>query len=157
MGLFRGVELTLSYVAHSLFRFVQLVLALTVCGLYAGDLNRARRAGKDSDGRWVYAEVTASLAAVTALIYLVPCAVRLPMAFVGDAILCVLWIALFGLFGNMYIRERAEGDAGVQRMKNAVWVDLANAMLWLLSAVGMAIFWRRNQAQRTNWTGRARV
>ena len=43
--------------------------------------------------------------------------------------LFILWIALFGLFGNMYIKEKAEGDSGVQRMKNAVWVDLVNALL----------------------------
>ena len=61
------------------------------------------------------------------------------------------------MFGNMYIHERAEGDGGVQRMKNAVWVDLVNALLWLFSAVGMAVFWARSRGGRSRWTGRAAV
>jgi hypothetical protein len=77
----------------------------------------------------VYAEVTASLSAFLALLYLIPFMSRVPFAWVADTILFILWIALFGLFGNMYIKENAEGDSGVQRMKNAVWVDLVNALL----------------------------
>lgn len=68
----------------------------------------------------VFAVVTASLAAVTALLYLIPIVVRTPFLFVWDTILFILWIALFGLFGNMYIKEDAEGNKGIKRMKNAV-------------------------------------
>jgi len=82
---------------------------------------------------------------------------RVPFAFVIDTILFILWISLFGLFGNMYIKENAEGDSGVQRMKNAVWVDLVNALLWLISAVGMVIFWIKHRGGRSRWTGRATV
>ena len=57
----------------------------------------------------------------------------------------------------MYIKENAEGDSGVQRMKNAVWVDLVNALLWLISAVGMVIFWIKHRGGRSRWTGRATV
>jgi hypothetical protein len=69
------------------------------------------------------------LSAFFALLYLIPFMSRVPFAWVVDTTLFILWIALFGLFGNMYIKERAEGDSGVQRMKNAVWVDLVNALL----------------------------
>lgn len=54
MGLVRGCEMTMSYIAHSVFRFIQIVFALAVCGLYGVDLNRANKAGKYSDGKWVY-------------------------------------------------------------------------------------------------------
>jgi hypothetical protein len=58
----------------------------------------------------------------------------------------------------MYIKEHAEGDGGVQRMKNAVWVDLVNALLWLISAVGMGVFWaQQRRGGRSRWTGRAAV
>ncbi|RDW62063.1 hypothetical protein BP6252_11496 [Coleophoma cylindrospora] len=157
MGLLNGIELTLSYILHSVFRFFQLVMALTVCGLYGVDLNKANKEGKYSDGKWVFAEVVASLAAFTAVLYMIPFFMRIPMLFVWDTILFILWIALFGLFGNMYIKEHAEADAGVQRMKNAVWVDLANALLWLISAVGMTIHWVKNRHDRTRFTGRATV
>lgn len=82
---------------------------------------------------------------------------RIGLLFIWDTILFILWIALFGLFGKMYIHEHAEGDHGVQRMKNAVWVDLVNALLWLISAVGMAVFWVQSRNGRTRWTGRATV
>ncbi|KAH6718515.1 hypothetical protein BKA61DRAFT_303244 [Leptodontidium sp. MPI-SDFR-AT-0119] len=157
MGLVRGCEMTMSYIAHSVFRFIQIVFALAVCGLYGVDLNHANKAGKYSDGKWVYAEVTAALSAFTALLYLIPFTSRIPFAFVWDTILFILWIALFGLFGNMYIKEDAEGNAGIKRMKNAVWIDLVNALLWLVSAVGMAFFWVKHRGGRSQWTGRAKV
>jgi hypothetical protein len=53
MGLVRGCEMTMGYIAHTVFRFIQLILALTVCGLYGVDLNKADREGKYSDGKWV--------------------------------------------------------------------------------------------------------
>jgi hypothetical protein len=176
MGILKGFEMTISYIAHSIFRFIQLVLALTVCGLYGVDLHAADKQHKYSDGKWVfplphplsqqfanrdciqvYAEVTASLSAFTALLYLIPFVSHIGLLFIWDTILFILWIALFGLFGNMYIHERAGGDGGIQRMKNAVWVDLVNALLWLVSAVGMAVFWAQKRGGRTRWTGRAAV
>lgn len=57
MGLLKGFEMTLSYIAHTIFRFIQLILALTVCGLYGVDLNKADREGKYSDGKWVCCKV----------------------------------------------------------------------------------------------------
>ncbi|PMD63076.1 uncharacterized protein K444DRAFT_327594 [Hyaloscypha bicolor E] len=157
MGLLHGAEMTASYILHSVFRLVQMIMALAVCGLYGVDLNKANREHKYSDGKWVYAEVTASLSAFSALLYLIPFMSRVPFAWVVDTALFILWIALFGLFGNMYIKEKAEGDSGVQRMKNAVWVDLVNALLWLISAIGMVVFWVKHKNNRSRWTGRAQV
>lgn len=68
----------------------------------------------------VYATVVSSLAAVTALVYMVPLIVRIPFIFVWDTILFILWIALFGVFGALFIKEDAEGNGGIKRMKNAV-------------------------------------
>lgn len=157
MGLIHGIEMTLSYVLHSVFRFFQLIMALVVSGLYGVDLNRARKAGKYTDGKWVYAEVVAGLSAFTALLYMIPFFMRIPMLFVWDALLFILWIALFGVFGKLFISANAQGDAGITRMKHAVWVDLTNALLWLISAVGMTIHWVRTRGTRTRFTGRATV
>ena len=104
----------------------------------------------------VYAEVTASLSAVTAALYLIPFFSRVPFLFVWDLILFILWIALFGIFGKMYIGTRAD-DYGIQRMKNAVWVDLVNALLWLISAGGMMVYWVKHRNNKTRFTGRATV
>jgi hypothetical protein len=57
----------------------------------------------------------------------------------------------------MYIKENAEGDAGITRMKHAVWVDLANALLWLFTALAMAGFWWKNRSTKSQFTGRATV
>jgi hypothetical protein len=91
------------------------------------------------------------------LFYLIPFTSRIPFAFVWDTILFILWIALFGLFGNLYIKANAQGDSGILRMKHAVWVDLANALLWLISAIGMTVFWARQRGGKSRWTGRATV
>ncbi len=73
-----------------------------------------------------------------------------------DVILFILWAAVFGLFGSMYIKEKAEKDGGIQRMKNAVWVDLVNMLLWFVSAIVGAIgFWRWRKGNRSLHTGRA--
>jgi len=158
MGLLHGCEMTLSYIAHSIFRFIQIILALAVCGLYGVDLNKANKEHKYTDGKWAFAEVTASLSAVTALLYLIPFICRIPLLFIWATILFILWVAVFGIFGNLYIKANAQGDSGILRMKHAVWIDLVNMLLWLISAIGMAIFWVKHRGSgRTKWTGRARV
>ena len=58
--------------ARVLLRFLQFVLALTVAGLYGVDLHKASKAHVGSDGKWVFAEVVAGLAAVTCIVYAVP-------------------------------------------------------------------------------------
>ncbi|KAG9237914.1 hypothetical protein BJ875DRAFT_368992 [Amylocarpus encephaloides] len=153
---------TIPSIIHATYRTIQLALALTVVGLYGVDLHAANHQHKYSDGKWVFAVVVASLSAPTALVYiisslLIPAILHVPFLFIWDTILFILWIALFGLFGNLYIHEHPEGNKGIQRMKNAVWVDLVNALLWLVSASGMTVFWFKNRNSRTRWTGRARV
>ena len=69
----------------------------------------------------------------------------------------ILFTALFGLFGKMFIHEDPEGNAGTIRMKNAVWVDLVNMILWLLSSLyGVGMFFK-NRSTRSMHTGRAEV
>lgn len=145
-----------TYLGLSVLRFFQFALALTVCGLYGVDLTAARNAGKGQDGKWVFAVVLGALSAFTALLYMIPFIFRFSIMFVWDAILFFLWVVLFGIFGNMYIKENAEGDSGVQRMKNAVWVDLANMLLWLITLVVMAGYWWRNRHAKSLFTARAR-
>lgn len=150
------MALGMHYILLAVVRFIQFALALTVCGLYGVDLRAASAAGKYQDSKWVYAEVVGGLSAFTALLYMVPFMLRVPFVFVWDALLFFMWIVLFGIFGNMYIKENTEGDSAVQRMKNAVWVDLVNALLWLLTAIAMAGYWWRNRNAKTMFTARAR-
>ena len=65
---------------------------------------------------------------------------------------------MFGVFARKYIhRDAEEGPEDIRRMKNAVWVDLVNMLLWLVTAgmATVAFFMLRNK--RSLHTGRATV
>ncbi|QPG93546.1 hypothetical protein C2857_000615 [Epichloe festucae Fl1] len=150
---------SVSYFAFSALHLVCFALALAVCGLYGQDISSAQKEGKYSDSKWVYAVVVGALSAVTCAVYFVPALLR-HSGVIGAAwnfVLFILWIALFGVFGSMYIHENAEGDSGIRRMKSAVWVDLTSALLWLFSAAGATIYWWRHRDHRSQFTGRAHV
>lgn len=153
------VSFTLSYIFFSIVHIVGLALALTVCGLYGKDLNNANHQDKYADSKWVYAVVVGGISAVTCVLYLVPFILSVAGIIVPiwNAVLFILWIAVFGVFGSMYINEDAEGDGGIERMKSAVWVDLANALLWLLVAIGAFGYWWKHRDTRSRFTGRAHV
>ncbi|PHH64209.1 hypothetical protein CDD81_4823 [Ophiocordyceps australis] len=156
MGLFNT---SVSYFAFSGLHFLCFVLAITVCGLYGTDLNRASHVHKYADSKWVYAVVVGALSAVTCVVYFIPFTLRHAsfIAAAWNAILFILWIAVFGVFGSLYIKEKPEGDGGIQRMKSAVWVDLVNALLWLISAIAVAGYWWKHRDSRSQFTGRAHV
>lgn len=67
----------------------------------------------------------------------------------------ILWAAVFGIFGQLYIHENPEGDGGVKRMKNAVWIDLVNMLLWLVTAVMGVVVFLMMRGGRSLHTGRA--
>ncbi|TLD07908.1 hypothetical protein PgNI_10477 [Pyricularia grisea] len=145
------------YIAFMVLHFFAFALALTVCGLYGVDLTRARESGVAADPKWVFAEVVAGISVFTTLVYLIPFVLRFAGVPIWNLILFILWIAVFGVFGSMYINEDPEGDQGIQRMKNAVWVDLANALLWLIIAIASGVYWWSHRERRSRFTGRARL
>ncbi|KAI0506189.1 hypothetical protein F5B22DRAFT_625093 [Xylaria bambusicola] len=152
-----GFTMTSSYVAFAVLHFILFVLALAVIGLYGTDVDRARKHGVDADGKWVFALVVASLSALTTAIYLIPSIFRSVVVPIWSFIIFVLWIAVFGLFGSMYIHEDPEGNIDIQRMKNAVWVDLANALLWLIATGAALGYWIYHRNRNTRFTGRAQL
>lgn len=139
------------------------VLSLAVIGLYAQDLSHARLANKYADSHWVYATLVSSLSAILSLLYFIPFMAKAftRYLFPADAVLALLWIALFGDFGRMYIgadpQNVGHGDGpGIQRMKNAVWVDLVCALLWVGTATwGVFGWWMGKRRGRSVHTGRA--
>lgn len=140
---------------------LQFALALTVIGLYSQDINSE---DENAPAKWVYAVITGFLAACTALTYLVlvfamksrPLPTRqgahLPL-FAWEVVLCILWLVVFGVFGEMFIGVGYGGDEGsekakkVERMRRAVWVDLVNLGFWVVSAAWRGVRW---------WRGRVR-
>lgn len=65
---------------------------------------------------------------------------------------------MFGSFGKLYINAKpTPHQSGQMRMKNAVWVDLVNMLLWFMTLVyGVVLFFTRMD-KRTLHTGRAQV
>ncbi|KAH1487099.1 hypothetical protein LV164_003439 [Aspergillus fumigatus] len=137
---------------ETILRFIQFVFGLTVIGLYGRDLHDGDKAA--APAKWVYAVVTAFLAVMTATVYLIlpfvmkgrtPVArrarVQLPL-FIWESVLCILWLTLFGIFGKMYIGNYIEGDM-VTRMRHAVWVDLVNLGLWIVTMGWVGLRWWR--------------
>ncbi|KAH6855329.1 hypothetical protein B0I37DRAFT_53944 [Chaetomium sp. MPI-CAGE-AT-0009] len=148
---------SLSYLLFSILHFGQFVLAVTVCALYGIDLDRSRKANVNPDGKWIYAEVVGGLSALTAILYCVPFILRFAVVWVWNLILFILWIVLFGIVGKMYIPEDPKGNGDLLRMKNAVWVVLANAILWLIGVLAHFIYWWGHRERRSRFTSRAKV
>ncbi|KAI4146876.1 MAG: hypothetical protein L6R39_003312 [Caloplaca ligustica] len=145
----------LSKVPLWVLRFLQFVFGITVIGLYAQDLRKAHKEHKYTDSKWAYATAVGTIGAASALALIWP-ALAL-FAWGWDLVVFILFTALFGLFGNMYIHENPEGDGGVKRMKNAVWIDLINMLLWLVTAVYGMIRFFFFRGGRSLHTGRATV
>lgn len=149
-----------SNILNLVLRSLQLIVALVVIGLYGVDLHRAQREEKYSDGKWVhsstplsipseftrltlivqvYAVVVGSMAAVSALVFgLMGIFMQyrtVALLFAWDWIMMILWAALSGVFGSMYLNEKVEMEYGIHRMKVAVGFDLTGMVLWFISAV----------------------
>jgi hypothetical protein len=70
----------------------------------------------------------------------------------------ILWTALFGTFGKIYIPAHPTPEQhGQQRMKSAVWVDLVNMLLWFITAVWGTVMFFFFRQRKTLHTGRANV
>lgn len=69
----------------------------------------------------------------------------------------ILWTAVFGVFGKLFIKEDARGDGHIKRMKNAVWIDLINMLLWFVSFVLGVILFFKYRGRKSLHTGRANV
>ena len=145
------------FVVFFFLHLFQLALGLAVCALYGTDLNAAHKVGKYQDGRWVFAVVIGGLSIGLAAASMVPWFLRFSFIWVLNVLFFILWTAVFGLFGAMYINENPEGNVDIIRMKNAVWVDLASMLLWLITSVAHFGYWWRHRERHTRFTGRANV
>jgi H+/Cl- antiporter ClcA len=92
----------------------------------------------------VYAVVVGSMAAISALLYALTGIFlqyrNVALLFAWDWIMVILWAALSGVFGSMYINEKVEMQSGIHRMKVAVGFDLAGMVLWFLTAA-LGLWW----------------
>ncbi|KAF2675614.1 hypothetical protein K458DRAFT_437855 [Lentithecium fluviatile CBS 122367] len=115
-------------------RLLQLIFALAAGISYAIELAYGSTASA-----FIYSQVVFGLTFIT----LITDALTLRsyrLTFVVESTLCVLWLALFGVFyriylGNEVARNPEYAAADMKRMKTAIWLDLVNFILWLTGAV----------------------
>ena len=108
------------------------------------DLHNAISSHAQAPTPWVYAEVVACLSILTCAVHTFSMVKHAAWG-IWDFVLFILWVALFGVFGSIYIGGRntnfENATSALSRMKAAVWIDLVNMILWLASIVqGIAWF-----------------
>ncbi|KAF1995994.1 hypothetical protein P154DRAFT_329966 [Amniculicola lignicola CBS 123094] len=135
------------HIALLVVRFFQFVMGFVIIGLYAQDLDKARKAGKYADPKWVYAVVCGTFSVLAAILFSLPFHwLKSWFFFIVDWLVAFLLLVLFGIFGKMYISEDAEGNKGIIRMKRAVWCVLTLLFLWVITAAwGTFVFVREKK------------
>ncbi|ROW13559.1 hypothetical protein VPNG_04410 [Cytospora leucostoma] len=124
-------------VPRMVVRGLQFLLGIVIVGIYG---NRV------SDGlspEWVYGLAVAGISCVTAVAF----AIAAPFGavskkfkthrlFTWDLAIFVLWIVAFGIFAGIFLhRDSKNSYKGSSTIveKAAMWIDLVNAILWLVS------------------------
>ena len=125
-------------VVNGCVRLCQLVGALVVCVYYGSILDKALKNNVYGDPKWIFATTVGGISGATALVYLLWNFFlefrAFSVLFAWDTVVAILWIVCSGVFGNMYLKEKAEMDEGIKRMKVAEGFDLANMLLWMGTA-----------------------
>ncbi|KAJ2977421.1 hypothetical protein NQ176_g4381 [Zarea fungicola] len=141
---------TFEVIPRMVVRTLQFILAIMACGFYGHRVDADRQSHKGFAPEWIFAILVAGLSAVTAIAFVVAASAgiipiigsRLKLlktyrAFAWDATLFIAWLVVFGIFAAIFLRRKNDDPykgASVGTMKTAVWVDLVNAILWLVSA-----------------------
>lgn len=129
---------------RSALRSLQCICAVVVAVLYAVDLGHATKLHLHAEPNWIYAEVVDGL---SIFVCTLPCFLRVNLLAwtAWDWVLTTLWSAQFGVFASIYLAAFDDGDGqqeeteyssttSVTRMKVALWFDLVNMVLWLVTA-----------------------
>ncbi|KAH6607132.1 hypothetical protein Trco_003445 [Trichoderma cornu-damae] len=148
----------IGYFGFTVIHFFCFALAIAVCVLYMKDLQGAKDLDFTGCTKLVYAIVVGALTIATCGLYFLPPIVQVGSLLVAcwDAVLCVMWMSLFGIFAKMYMYADADGSPEIGRMKFAVWVDLTGAMLWIIAAITSYACWMELRHCHNNHIGRTR-
>ncbi|KAJ5622735.1 hypothetical protein N7490_011340 [Penicillium lividum] len=120
-------------------RPLQFVFAIVVAALYGLDLGHATKTNNTAPAAWIYAELVVTLSAITCTGYFFVPLIHAAWS-TWDGILFVFWLAQTGVFGNMYIsnmidEQYKQATLSIPRMRAAVWIDLINMLLWLMTFI----------------------
>ncbi|POS75271.1 hypothetical protein DHEL01_v206328 [Diaporthe helianthi] len=129
-------------------RGLQFILGLVIVGLYGHRVQKQRHAAQENDDahvspEWVFGLIVAGLSSITAVVFAIAAPFgavsnrcKTARLFSWDLSLFLLWIVVFGILGAIFLhRDNDDSYKGSSTIveKGAVWVDLVNAILWLVS------------------------
>ncbi|KAF0329637.1 hypothetical protein GQ607_003205 [Colletotrichum asianum] len=142
---------TFEVVPRLVCRGLQFLFALIACGFYGNRVQADDKADNGSSPEWILAITVAGTAAVSSVLFVLATPLSaIPFigsrvklfktyrAFAWDLFLFIMWIVVFGIFAGIFLKRSSEDKykgASTTAMKTAVWVDLVNAILWLISGV----------------------
>ena len=116
-------------------RGTQAILSLTALSLYATALAKS----PEGNSAYIYALVCCTITLLTLVIYAIP-SFPTRKFFLWDFCMAVLWAALSGYFGMIYLNRDGEGqENGGQgdnaAMRAAVGIDLVVMVCWVMSCL----------------------
>ncbi|KAL3304712.1 uracil phosphoribosyltransferase [Colletotrichum asianum] len=142
---------TFEVVPRLVCRGLQFLFALIACGFYGNRVQADDKADNGFSPEWILAITVAGAAAVSSVLFVLATPLSaIPFigsrvklfktyrAFAWDLFLFIMWIVVFGIFAGIFLKRSSEDKykgASTTAMKTAVWVDLVNAILWLISGV----------------------
>ncbi|KAL2694510.1 hypothetical protein Neosp_001093 [[Neocosmospora] mangrovei] len=122
-------------VAQVTLRGLQFIFAVISAALYGADLANWSATNAHADASWIYAEVTAVLAALSSIAQWWLALPR-PVAVVWDCVISLLWLVTVAVFAqNISNSTNMEQKFSTNRIKAAVVIDSVNLALWLASVV----------------------
>lgn len=123
-------------ISRAIIRSLQTIFAITAAVLYGLDLTSATDKGVKPGSMWIYAEVVSAFSLLVCLGRLFFTTTKLRWSIV-DWVIFILWVAQFGVFGTIFLGSSSTDRGGSYsdhgRMLAAVWIDMANMLLWLAS------------------------
>ncbi|RAQ55800.1 hypothetical protein AFGD_011225 [Aspergillus flavus] len=131
-------------ISRAALRTLQFVFAIVIAGLYGVDLAHATEVNARAPSQWVYAEFVAAVTALTCIVHCFITVTHVAWS-AWDFVLFVLWLALVGTFGAIYISnnvldEYEQATSSIPRMRAAVWISLVSMVLWFATTV-LGIAW----------------
>lgn len=127
---------TTGIIARATLRTAQFTAAVIVLGLYASSMHNLRENHPTTPiTNEIFALVVSTLSVLTVALHCFLTVKRVPYI-LWDFVMCVLWAALAGTFGSIYLGGDVLGeDEGrdVPAMKAAIVFDLCGLVLWLLT------------------------
>ncbi|PSR75849.1 hypothetical protein BD289DRAFT_346633, partial [Coniella lustricola] len=126
-------------------RGLQFLLALIIVGIYGVRVGHGRSDSADASPAWWFGMMVGVLSCISALIlaFTAPLGMfsdrfKTHHLFGWDLVFFLLWIIVFGIFEGIFHDRSSDNpykDSSTAVEKSAAWLDLVNALLWLVSGV----------------------